>query len=1167
MLALLLAMPLPSHSGSGSSSIVISQVYGGGGNSGATWKNDFVELFNRGSLPVDVTGWTVQYASSTGSSWQKTTLSGTIQPGQYYLVQEAAGSGGTTPLPTPDATGSIAMSGTTGKVALASNSTTLSGTCPTGLVDFVGFGSANCSETSPTATLSNTTAAIRNGGGCTDTDVNSADFTIAAPTPRNSASPYNVCTGPTSPKVTGSATPNPVYTNAAITLTATVTPGGNPLSTGITVTGDLTTIGGANSQPFYDDGTNGDAVAGDGVFTFATMVPSDATPGNKSVPLVVADAEGRSGTGTISVYIMPPYASIPQIQGSGEMSPFKDQPVSTNGIVTARRSNGFFLQDPNGDGDPETSDGVFVFTSSAPPAAAAVGNFVLVAGTVQEYTPSSDPNGLSTTEIAGSPVVSLIGAGNPVPDPVLLTAADVPSGVRNPLERFEGMRVKVESLTVVGPTEGSVSEANATATSDGVFYGVIIGTARPFREAGISIFDTPPAGMPCCVPMFDENMERIRVDSDALGAPKLDVTSGAIVANLVGPLDFASRTYTILPDPSVTATVSGNMTAVPVAMPDGNQFTVASYNMERFYDSVNDPGTGDAVLTPTAVANRINKASLAIVNVLRVPDILGVEEMENVAILQALADKVNSDATSAGYDNPNYQAYVESGNDPGGINVGFLVKSARASVIDVTQVGKDATYTDPNTGMPALLNDRPPLVLRAVVGTSPMSMPLTVIVNHIRSLNGVNDPTDTRVRVKRAAQAEFLANLIQSRQADDPLESIVSVGDYNAYEVNDGYADVMGTIRGQPTPADQVVVASPDLVDPDLTDLVTTIPADQRYSYSYGGNAQVLDHILANQTAMGSLQGFAYARNNADFPESYRSDPNRPERLSDHDMPVAYFTLVDSAAPSVSCGTADGAWHADNIGIGCTARDGGSGLADANDASFNLTTSVAEGSETANAATDSRNVCDKQNNCAAAGPIGGNHIDRKPPTVTVLGVADGATYILGNVPAASCNTTDLGSGVAASASLQLTGGNAAGVGIFTATCSGATDNVGNATPPVTVTYTVAYRFHGLYMPPAPQGSYNGGRVIPITWYLTDAAGQPITAATTFVDMQYAANTNCSGAPEGPAFHAVTPGMNDGPLDPLTFKYLWQTKGIAPGCYNLMLKLDDSTTHSVMVVFR
>jgi endonuclease/exonuclease/phosphatase family metal-dependent hydrolase len=181
-----------------SPNIVVSQVYGGGGNSGATYRNDFIELFNRGSTTVSVTGWSVQYASATGSTWQVTNLAGTIQAGKYYLVQEAAQGGGTQDLPTPDATGSIPMSATTGKVALVNSTTMLSGTCPTGanIIDFVGYGGANCFETAPTAALSNTTAAIRNLGGCTDTDNNLSDFTVAAPTPRNSASPANPCGNP-----------------------------------------------------------------------------------------------------------------------------------------------------------------------------------------------------------------------------------------------------------------------------------------------------------------------------------------------------------------------------------------------------------------------------------------------------------------------------------------------------------------------------------------------------------------------------------------------------------------------------------------------------------------------------------------------------------------------------------------------------------------------------------------------------------------------------------------------------------------------------------------------------------------------------------------------------------------------------------------------------------
>ena len=172
--------------------VVISQIYGGGGNSGAVYKNDFIELHNTGPAPVSINGWSVQYASSTGSSWtNKTNLAGTIQPGGYFLIQEAAGSGSQPVLPTPDLTGSINLSGSTGKVALVNNTTALTGTCPSdaSIIDFVGFGSgANCSEGSPTAGLSNSTAAIRKTDGNLDTDDNASDFDVAAPAPRNSAS-------------------------------------------------------------------------------------------------------------------------------------------------------------------------------------------------------------------------------------------------------------------------------------------------------------------------------------------------------------------------------------------------------------------------------------------------------------------------------------------------------------------------------------------------------------------------------------------------------------------------------------------------------------------------------------------------------------------------------------------------------------------------------------------------------------------------------------------------------------------------------------------------------------------------------------------------------------------------------------------------------------------
>lgn len=190
--------------GTANAQVVISQVYGGGGNSGATYTHDFIELFNRGTAPVTLSGYTLQYASATGtfSATNRQTLPNiTIQPGKYFLIQQAQGNGGTTPLPSPDLIPTdadnnviLALSGTNGKVVLASNNNLVTSATDSNVVDFVGYGTANMYEgAAAVAALSNTTAAIRANEGCTDTNSNSTDFAAATPAPRNSSSPAHSC--------------------------------------------------------------------------------------------------------------------------------------------------------------------------------------------------------------------------------------------------------------------------------------------------------------------------------------------------------------------------------------------------------------------------------------------------------------------------------------------------------------------------------------------------------------------------------------------------------------------------------------------------------------------------------------------------------------------------------------------------------------------------------------------------------------------------------------------------------------------------------------------------------------------------------------------------------------------------------------------------------------
>lgn len=586
--------------------------------------------------------------------------------------------------------------------------------------------------------------------------------------------------------------------------------------------------------------------------------------------------------------------AIHDIQGAGARSPMEGQVVTTTGVVTGRKSNGVFLQAPDGaaDADPRTSEGVFVFTSSTPPATLTVGTLVQVTGRVIEFVPAADPSSPPLTELAETPAFEVRGAGMTLPVPIELQPADLtPQGTHDQLERYEGMRVRVSTLTLVSPTLGSVAEASATATSNGVFYGVIGATARPFLEPGIDVRQPLPAGSPCCIPRFDGNPERLRVDSDGQpGAAAINAASGTVLRNVVGPLDYGFQSYTILPDPGTPPAVTAAPAFAPARVPSDAEFTVATVNLQRFFDTTDDPAVSDAVLTAAAFQNRLTKASLYIRRLMRYPHIIGVQEVENLSTLRALAAAINRDAREARELKPQYEAYLEEGNDPGGIDVGFLVDRARVEVIQVLQEGRGEQFRSP-AGQLEWLHDRPPLVLRARSLFPADTESITVIVNHLRSLIDIESATSgPRVRAKRAEQAESLASLVSRRLSADRDQRLLVIGDFNAGEFNDGYVDLLGTIRGAPAPRDQVVVATRDLLDPDFENLVDQQPRADRYSYVLDGHAGTLDHMLVSPSLRRFVTSFLHVRGNADAPAVWRSDATRPERMSDHDPALVYIS-------------------------------------------------------------------------------------------------------------------------------------------------------------------------------------------------------------------------------------------------------------------------------------
>lgn len=884
--------------------VVISQVYGGGGNSGATYKNDFIELFNPTTTPQTLNGYSVQYASSTGSTYSVTALpaSVTLQPGQYFLIQESAGSAGTTNLPTPDVTGTLNLSATAGKVALVNSTNALTGSagCPTaanGVVDYLGFGGASgpsCYFGTPGPLLSNTTAAVRTNA-CVDNQNNGTDFFAAAPVPHNTASTLAPCnpigSGPI--KAAGLATPSTVNQGSPTLLTVTVTPGTNPASTGIVVKADLSAIGGSSTQPLVDDGTNGDVTAGDNIYSYS------ATPtvtGTFSLPITATDSELRTASTSIALTVVTPpqTVSIQQIQ-SAKPSPYAGQSVTTSGIVVGVKSNGFYIEAKDASTTASTPQGILIYTgSTAKPSYIAIGNEVQVSGKVSTYPTTSLTPG---TEIDGPQTFALLSNGNALPPAVTITQAmDSPSGGIYQFAKFEGMRVAIDSLTTTSGTDASLTESTETNISNGRFYGVVTGVSRPFREPGVAITDTAYGPLPAGVPIWDSNPELLYIDSKTFGGSAINLTSNTQLTGLSGVMDFSFGYPEIILDATNHPTITGGMAPAPIPAQAGNEFTVASFNMERFYNDVSDqdnPGSSAVVVTTEAYQRRLNKASLAIRNILNTPDVIGMQEIENLAVLTDLANKISADAVAAGQTDPHYVPYLFLGNDISAINTGALVKSTRVSTVRAEQFGLTTTFTN-STGSQAILNDRTPLVLHLGVkrgGTAP-DYPITVIDVHQRSLINVDDPTSTgaTVRLKREAQAEYLAKLIQGYQAAG--EHVITVGDYNGFEFSDGFVDVLGVTKGNPVPASQVVTPPvAGLANPALVDLVTLLPADQRQSYVETGSAQVLDHVVVTSDLVPSNTRLVYAHIDADFPLVNLNDASLPSRISDHDPAVAYFTV------------------------------------------------------------------------------------------------------------------------------------------------------------------------------------------------------------------------------------------------------------------------------------
>ncbi len=783
------------------SAIVISEVYGGGGNSGAPFTNDFIELYNNGTAPVNLATWSVQYASSAGTSWAKTNLTGTIPAGGYYLIQEGGGATGVA-LPTPNDTGTTAMAAASGKVALVNTQTALSGcaaTCSAAatVVDFVGYGAANDSAGgTPTPGLANTTSAQRKISPVfTNTGNNGADFAVAAPTPAGA--------------------------------------------------------GGGSTGPDCS----------------ANPPPPECVPGP---------------------------ASIQDIQGPGFKSPLNGQTVSNiPGVVTAVRtatSRGFWIQQTNPDpARANTSSGVFVF-STAP---VLVGDAVLVTGKVSDfYTLASgetlaNTSSLSVTEISSVSTVTVASHNNTLPPTLALTPTTVPDTYapttasgnlediasvdpsRSALEFWEaheGMLVSVDNARVVGPGKTEFGEIYLTTKPDEL--------ATPRGGNIIESYAKTPTGRLLVTPVNGT------VPPANVGDVLTGTTAGPVDWSTFGGYDIAATTVGTWQDNHLQGT-----TATPQA---ADQVAVATYNVEN--------------LAPSDPQSKYDALGAGVVTNLKNPDVISVEEIQDnsgatddgtVAADQTLTKLTAAIAAAGG------PAYVwkeidpvndQDGGQPGGnIRSVFLYNPDRVTFVDKAA----GTSTDPVTVGTAPdgtvdLSVNPGRVDPTNSAWTTSRKPLTgefvfrgkkviVIANHFNSKGGDQSadgrfqPPTRSSEVQRTQQATVLNGFVKSLLAVDPRANIVLAGDFNDYQFS-------GPVTTLTDNGDT------------LTDLINTLPVNERYTYVFSGVSQVLDHIFLSKP----ISDFQYdvVHVNSEF----------AGQISDHDpqvvriRPVAHLSTQGTVA-------------------------------------------------------------------------------------------------------------------------------------------------------------------------------------------------------------------------------------------------------------------------------
>ncbi|MBZ2206842.1 ExeM/NucH family extracellular endonuclease [Massilia soli] len=882
--ALLAGMAAPAF---GASDIVISQVYGGGGNNGSVYKYDFVELFNRGATAVSLDGMSIQYTSSNGpgatgtSNWGVAVLPAkTLQPGQFLLMQMAAGAGTQPNLPvTPDGNGSLNLSGTGGKILLSSGSAPLTGFQPTtSVLDLLGWGQTNGFEGAFAAGTSNATAIARINA-CTDTDNNAADFAVQAPAPRNTDTAATPCGGtPVFPIIASCPASLMVQQGVA---------GSAPLSAsdedGIVTAASITggSVAGIALAGFSAAAGNGQAS------TVNLNVAANVAVGSYPVVVNFTNNQEQSKSCTINVSVQGLAAvthTIPEIQGADAKSPYDNTVQTTEGVITHKVSTGFFIQDAAGDGLATTSDGIFVYMANTP-VTASVGDLVRVTGTVTEFTPTGASR--SYTELKDTSAILVRSSGHAV------TPTNIDSLAA--LANVEGMLVNFTNTLTVNQT-GFLGQRGELTLSVGR------------RETPTNRFR--PNSPEALALAAENNANQIVLDDSIFVTPVVipyigedsTVRAGDSVTGLTGVVDFGAiggggAAFKLQPTEAPMFSRTNPRTEAPVVA--AGNVKVASANVLNYFTTFTNgsdvsgaTNQGCKVGSTTRASNCRGADNLAeyvrqrdkIVHSLKAidADVVGLMEIQNnddVAV-SYLVDALNQAVGFATY------AYVPRppalGTDA--IRVAMIYKPAKVTLQGAALSDGDA------------VNNRPPMAqtFKAANGAR-----FSVIVNHLKSkgcggasgLNADLGDGQSCFNADRVEQAVRLRDVfIPQVVAASGDSDVLVIGDMNAHGFEDPIHEL--TKAGYVNQLERFVR-----------------PHGIPYSYVFGGQSAYLDHALASASLNGQVAGAVEWHNNADEPEviDYNLDGkpqdlyvNNAYRASDHDPVVVSLALAPTYADATA---------------------------------------------------------------------------------------------------------------------------------------------------------------------------------------------------------------------------------------------------------------------------